>query len=211
MTTVAPSRIASIAMVAHEVNRAYCLAIGDCMDMPHWRDSPQWQRDSCIAGVKAHLSDPDMTPADSHESWIKGKIDAGWVLGHKKDLSAKTHPCLVRFDKLPREQQVKDHLFSAVVRALSRGEIGLDAYDDREDRPMTSGEYKVGIDFNPGGSGMVNALKRASADFIDLVDRISVPAPTGAVEVGRLKALANTAIEQAAMWAVKAATKKPPS
>jgi len=68
----------------------------------------------------------------------------------------------------------------------------------------TKGEYRVGIDFNPSGDEMVNAIKRMAADAIDLID--TIPASTD--EVWRLKALACTAAEEAAMWAVKAATKK---
>jgi hypothetical protein len=71
---------------------------------------------------------------------------------------------------------------------------------------MTEGEYRVGIDFNPGGHTMVNQIKRAAADLIDLVGAIPV---NGTSEVGRLKALAQTHLEDAAMWAVKAATKPP--
>lgn len=67
---------------------------------------------------------------------------------------------------------------------------------------MTIGEYRVGISFNPGGNKTVDQIKRAAADLIDLVE--SVP---GEGEVVRLKALAMTHIEDAAMWAVKAATK----
>jgi hypothetical protein len=88
----------------------------------------------------------------------------------------------------------------------------------------TLGEYRVGIDFNPSGDETVNKIKRAAADLIDLVETISVPvlyetdpSPTHAQqarvvpdgEVMRLKALAMTDIETAAMHAVKAATKKP--
>ena len=62
----------------------------------------------------------------------------------------------------------------------------------------------TGISFNPGGSETVNQLKRAAADFIDMVEAIPVPASS---EVQRLKALAMTHAEDAAMWAVKAATK----
>ena len=50
---------------------------------------------------------------------------------------------------------------------------------------------------------MVNKIKRAAADLIDLVETIE----SRNLEVGRLKALAMTHIEDAAMWAVKAATK----
>jgi hypothetical protein len=69
---------------------------------------------------------------------------------------------------------------------------------------MTLGEYRVGIGFNPGGHEMVNKIKRGAADLIDLVDSID-----GAdnPEVLRLRALAITHIEDAAMWGVKAATK----
>jgi hypothetical protein len=69
--------------------------------------------------------------------------------------------------------------------------------------PESLGEYRVGISFNPSGNAMVEDIKRASADLIDLVETIE-----GDGEVERLKALAMTHIEDGAMWAVKAATKK---
>jgi hypothetical protein len=71
---------------------------------------------------------------------------------------------------------------------------------------MTSlGEYRVGIDFNPSKSPVVDKLKTAAAELIDLIDEIEDKADG---EVKRLKALAQTHAEDAAMWAVKAATKK---
>lgn len=77
---------------------------------------------------------------------------------------------------------------------------------------MTKGEYRVGIDFNPSSDDMVGKIKRAAADLIDLIE--TIPLPSGAdlrtAEVVRLKALAQTHIEDAAMWAVKAATKPAP-
>ena len=68
---------------------------------------------------------------------------------------------------------------------------------------MTNGEYRVGITFNPGGSDMVIDIKRAAADRIDLIETITSDNP----EVKRLVALAQTHIEDGAMWGVKAATK----
>lgn len=67
---------------------------------------------------------------------------------------------------------------------------------------MTKGEYRVGIDFNPSNDDLVGRIKRAAADLIDLID--TVP---GEGERVRLRALAVTAVEEAAMWGVKAATK----
>ena len=75
---------------------------------------------------------------------------------------------------------------------------------------MTKGEYRVGINFNPSADDMVGKIKRAAADLIDLIETIT--ASDGGEqynEVGRLKALAQTHVEDAAMWAVKAATKGP--
>jgi len=69
---------------------------------------------------------------------------------------------------------------------------------------MTLGEYRVGITFNPGGSETVNKIKRAAADLIELVSTVGEPNDG---EVIRLRALALTAFEEGAMWAVKAATK----
>jgi hypothetical protein len=70
---------------------------------------------------------------------------------------------------------------------------------------MTLGEYRVGINFNPGGDEMVNKIKRAAADLIDLINRVDCITES---EIIRLKFLAMMHIEDAAMWAVKAATKQ---
>ena len=80
---------------------------------------------------------------------------------------------------------------------------------------MTKGEYRVGINFNPSNDDMVGQIKRKAADLIDLIETIPFPTfgpdqevdGTWVNEIGRLKALAQTEVESAAMWAVKAATK----
>ena len=70
---------------------------------------------------------------------------------------------------------------------------------------MTLGEYRVGITFNPGNNPQVDNLKRKAADFIDAIANFYTDDP----EVARLKVLAQTHAEDAAMWAVKAVTKGP--
>lgn len=73
---------------------------------------------------------------------------------------------------------------------------------------MTKGGYRVGIDFNPSGDDLVGQIKRQAADLIDLIDTIPLGDDgPGQGERARLKALAQTHIEDAAMWGVKAATK----
>ena len=71
---------------------------------------------------------------------------------------------------------------------------------------MTKGEYRVGVSFNPSGDIWVDEIKTAAAELIDLIADIP---DEGIDERKRLKALAQTEVESAAMWAVKAATKRP--
>lgn len=106
-----------IAKVCHEVNRAYCAALGDG-SQPQWDYAPQWQKDSAMAGVELHINDIHAGPEKSHEAWMKQKIDEGWTWGEEKDPGAKKHHCLVPFDKLPVEQQAKDFIFTAIVHQL---------------------------------------------------------------------------------------------
>lgn len=106
-----------IARVCHEVNRAYCEALGD-YSQPSWEDAPDWQRDSALKGVDLHLSD-DLPPEASHDSWMAQKVAEGWVYGLVKDPERKTHPCMVPFNQLPPEQQAKDFIFRAIVHALA--------------------------------------------------------------------------------------------
>lgn len=101
----------------HEVNRAWCFANGDDTQVD-WDSAPDWVQESVLYGVKSTIDNPDITPAQSHENWCDVKIADGWVYGPVKDPVAKTHPCLVSYDEMPPEQQVKDFLFQTTVRAV---------------------------------------------------------------------------------------------
>ena len=108
-----------IARVAHEINRAYCLALGDT-SQPAWEDAPEWQRSSAINGVNFHIANPNAGPDHSHIEWLKEKEATGWQYGPVKDPVKKTHPCYVPYYQLPVEQKAKDYLFRAVVHALAQ-------------------------------------------------------------------------------------------
>lgn len=107
--------VEDIARICHEVNRAYCLTIGDTSQKP-WEEATPGQRDSCIEGVKLHQKQ-NLTPEQSHAAWSAHKVANGWVYGPEKNEDLKTHPCLVPYDQLPLEQRTKDYLFKAVVDA----------------------------------------------------------------------------------------------
>lgn len=109
----------AIARVAHEVNKAYCESIGD-MTQPLWEDAPDWQRESAIAGVKLHLTNPNLGVSASHDAWLAHKRADGWTYGPIKDPVKKEHPCFVPYADLPHEQKVKDFIFRGVVHAIAR-------------------------------------------------------------------------------------------
>lgn len=110
-------KLYAIAEVAHEINRAYCQAMGDD-SQPTWENAPEWQIKSAVNGVLFHVEHPDAGPDASHKSWAKEKIEDGWCYGPVKDADKKLHPCLVDFENLPKEQQAKDYLFRQVVHSL---------------------------------------------------------------------------------------------
>ena len=80
------------------------------------------------------------------------------------------------------------------------------------------GAQRVRESFNPSGDSMVDKIKRYTADLIDLCEELKRDPSVRQVGSGtemllggeqqRLVALAQTAYEEAAMWAVKAATTK---
>jgi hypothetical protein len=107
-----------IAQVAHEVNRAYCLSIGD-NSQPTWDEAPDWQKNSIVNGVTFHLENPDADPAASHANWLKEKEADGWKYGAEKNVEAKEHPCFMPYDQLPAEQRAKDFLFRQIVHSMA--------------------------------------------------------------------------------------------
>jgi len=106
-----------VAAMCHAANKAWCELHND-FSQPHWDDAPDWQKASAINGVLFHRENPNAGDSASHDSWMAEKVSNGWVYGAIKDPDAKTHPCIVEFDKLPHFQRKKDALFRAIVHAL---------------------------------------------------------------------------------------------
>lgn len=106
-----------IARVVYEQNRAYCAALGDHSFGP-WEEAPDWQKGTIIDGIQFHIDNPAAGESASHDNWMQYKLADGWTYGEVKDPEHKKHPCLVAFDHLPIEQQIKDRLFRNTVHAL---------------------------------------------------------------------------------------------
>jgi len=111
-------RTETIARICHEVNRIYCQSVGDKSQKP-WDEAEQWQRDSAVMGVVFAITNPNATPADQHEAWLKDKLKDGWQYGPVKDAAKKEHPCIVPYEELGVIQQYKDKLFQTIVKAAT--------------------------------------------------------------------------------------------
>ncbi len=105
------------ARTAHEMNRIYCLALGDPSQVP-WDEAPDWQKESVLEGVRLIVRNPALTPEESHLAWFEHKRKEGWVYGKAKDIEHKTHPCMVPYDELPPEHRYKDTIFGNAVRGV---------------------------------------------------------------------------------------------
>jgi hypothetical protein len=112
-------KVREIAKVTHEVNKAYCEAIGDFSQVP-WEQAADWQKESAIKGVTAVLDGTANSPEEQHAAWSAEKVATGWMFGEVKDAEAKTHPCLVPYEQLPQAQKVKDFLFRAVIKSMAQ-------------------------------------------------------------------------------------------
>jgi len=113
--------IEQAAKVCHETNRAYCETLGDVSQAP-WDLAPEWQKQSARNGVQFHLAvlqeGGKPNPESSHKNWLADKAADGWKYGPVKDPARKEHPCFVAYQDLPIDQQIKDHLFVAIVETL---------------------------------------------------------------------------------------------
>ena len=110
-------KIQKIARICHNVNKAYCESLGD-NSQPSYDDASEDIMESARAGVIKVISNPCIMPEDIHNEWVYYKMLEGWTRGNKKDSIMKTHPCILPYNELPKEQKAKDYIFIAIVRQL---------------------------------------------------------------------------------------------
>jgi len=118
MSVAFDQKLESIARICHEVNRAFCVFNGETVVSPEWKYAPDWMKISCADGILAFAKDQEATPEKMHELWTAGKIASGWKYGPTKDATLLTHPCMVPYADLPRDQRFKDELFLTICRAM---------------------------------------------------------------------------------------------
>jgi len=162
-----PIFIERAAQAAHEANRILCQALGDNSQVP-WSEAPQWQKDSAIQGAMAVWDNPEITPDQQHQSWMNTKLADGWKYGPVKDAEAKTHPCMVPYSELPKDQRLKDHLFGIVVRSV----LGMPLPEFLVETPKPSdaevyeavAEQLDDMDGTPAGADILLATPEGTTD-----------------------------------------------
>lgn len=108
-----------IAEFVHESCRQLAEMGGDD-PIKTWLNCDEHQREVVIKGVVAVMENPDMTPQQCHEQWVRDKLEAGWTWGEVKDEARKEHPLLVSYDELSSFDKLKDVVFSDTVKMLMR-------------------------------------------------------------------------------------------
>lgn len=172
--------IEDVAETCHEINRTLCRRLGDNSQVP-WGDAPDWQRKSAIGGVRNIADGKVQRPKDSHESWLAEKEADGWVYGKDKDATNKTHPCMVSFDELPCEQQLKDVLFFATSTHLLEAKGVEVPYPPAEEYEINLFSGMKGSDLLRGalegmtmsiGRAMVKQAMERKRDAVELAKRL---------------------------------------
>jgi len=97
-------KIDFIARIRHLCWCCYQLGAGQAYNTKPNDDQLESQKD----GTLFMLENPNITPEENHNNWMKKKTEQGWVYGEVKDFEKKTHPDLVPFDELPEVEKNKD-------------------------------------------------------------------------------------------------------
>ncbi len=98
------NKIEFIANIRHIGWVTYQIAAGQ----PYNEKINQDQYESLVDGIIFALENPDITPEENHNNWMKMKVKQGWIYGNVKDFDKKTHPDLVPFNELPDIEKRKD-------------------------------------------------------------------------------------------------------
>lgn len=106
------------AQTAHEINRQFQLYNQEINPSVPWELATDAIKQSAISGMRAILSEPNLTSEELHDKWYQHKLEQGYTYGIKKDDELKTHPCMLPYWELPEDQRFKDRLFKTVAKCL---------------------------------------------------------------------------------------------
>lgn len=95
-----------IAWIRHFVWCGFMTAAGQ--DFNEKPTTEQWS--SLMQGVHYAEQNPNNSPEQNHENWMKVKLENGWTYGPKKDIVKKEHHDLVPYADLEEIERLKDDM-----------------------------------------------------------------------------------------------------
>lgn len=107
-----------IAQHIYQVIRALNLECG--VPYPRWESAPEENKTTFINGVRYHLDNPEITPAETHDWWMQDKAEKGWTYGEVKNEDLKQHPSMVPFSLLSDLERGKDVIFIELCRIFGQ-------------------------------------------------------------------------------------------
>ena len=86
-------------------------------------DTVEMNRDTCRRAADAWRAAPDPEPfrRNEHERWLRFHLLYNWRCGPAKDEQKRTHPCMVPYDSLSREDQEKDDSAWQLIESVYTG------------------------------------------------------------------------------------------
>ncbi len=106
-----------IGRVVHEALSAWNVAHGQ-EAYAGWDTLDDEGKASTLESVSYVIAHPDIDAGTQHRQWMEQKEAAGWSYAPVRDNDKKHHPMMVAFEDLPEQEQRKDALLNAIVRAL---------------------------------------------------------------------------------------------
>ena len=86
-----------------------------------WDNRDNKFKEQFIDIIDKYLLQEDLpTPEEAHNSWVQSYLDMGWKYGKKRDIEKKTHPDILPFYQLPKDERDKDAIFLVVVWAVKK-------------------------------------------------------------------------------------------
>lgn len=99
----------------YEAARIEAIASGRRIVPEKWQERDDAFKEQMTDYVEGLRGKTLPAPEEAHNSWWRKYIEMGWKYGAVRDTVEKTHPDMVPFNKLPKDEREKDEIFLALV------------------------------------------------------------------------------------------------
>lgn len=122
----AKMKISELAKIYFAAEHAYLEATGNPR-LLDWDHMPQWWQDEVVKTVTRLLAfvracpvkdDITFVAYEAHKEWKTDLEAKGWVLGNGRNRGDKVEPLLMDFYDLPRNEQYRQYMLTAIVDSL---------------------------------------------------------------------------------------------